>query len=1802
MKTISVKPYLMLFFFVLAGKNIYAQNCSPDRMPPVFVNHLGCDTVNCGDPLPLTLPSATDNCSSVSLFEEAPVPNGDYTCQGAFLVYGTQDIPDQHYVLASHGPLDTITELSLNGLNGIGYYCNDTTGAHLYGLWTVPADKTDRFSLFNPPSVWFTETNLSGGQIALIDTIPSPPLPGGPLGPNQVAFAGPSNHIGDVGNDTFYFNAISGVLDTLLDSLTEVHFYIGMIPVGSTCGLQENLNVTYKEANFDAVCLGYLAAFAAQVQAYLKGLISFPSGGIQDWAVDPTGTTLYAFLGVENGLMAIDIATGNASCIPGPASNVTNGYVGSTGIHTDEMPGMYFDAGGVLHAFQSDRGRIFSVNTATAELTFVDTLNLADLRGDAASCSDCVNAVFGPCPVAPVKRRIIRATDVAGNSNYDIQYIIPEDTSRPVLLCKDTSFVLHMGCDTVVTLFRPDAVDNCNSDSLTFMLISPTPISSTDSTATVKLMVGNNSLTWAVFDCASNAATCTMNVKVEQPVAPDAVCKHVNVSLGDPCSVLVTPLMVYAGDTSNFCPSNFSISLKDKNNMPIPGNMLTGAYVGQTVQYTLTVIQNGNSCWGTILVEDKMPPTISCENDTMNCLTFEHNFKPPVASDNCGHARAVKIDEQIIPLDCDPLYIKRIHQKWIAIDDYGTQSRDTCPKDILVERIHLDSVMFPGDTVLDCAAGFDTLANGAPAPSVTGVPMLGGIPLYPNPEVYCNTLISYIDDVIPEVGCLKRFVRVWRVEELWCNSNPVRMMTQTITVVDTTGPTIGLFKETIRATTGRRSCTANVWLPEAVLDDACHDVAGILIHYPGGVLKTNGGLVQLPVGTHWAVYEVFDKCYNKTLDSIEIVVRDQTPPVAVCKTYTTVALDNFGNAWVRAEDLDKGSFDECAVDHFEVRRMDAVLCDPSDSIWGPTVNFCCQDVGTQVMVAFRVIDKSNNAGTCMVNVEVQDKLPPTVKCLPNITVDCRFDWDPTDLSVFGSLVAHDSLREAIVIPADSVNFDGPAFDGVASDNCPMVVTEELDTSHLNMCGLGFITRKFTVSDAQGLLNTSCIQQISIVAASPVTKDSIQWPKDFTLVDSCDLSYFDPVLLPDSSSRPRISDDECSLIGWDFTDDTLRNVFAVDACVKIIRHWRGIDWCQTDPKTGSFVRWDSVQILKLINTVAPVITSSCNDTMKCSYDANCGPAEITLSASATDDCTPSGELFWQYQIDLGNDGTYDIYGRDSNHVTGTFPIDTHRIRWIVEDKCGNLSECSYTFELRNCKAPVSYCKPEVIYELDSVDTDGDGILDAVQAKARPKDFDDGSYHSCGYPIVLSFSADTTDTLKVFSCPDIGIIPVELWVTDKVNGNTSKCLVNAVVQDNNGDCVSPLKGDIKGSLQARTGTAMKEVPVYLDRSGGMMRVTDDKGSFIFADMPFGGSYRLRPSYDEDIRNGVTTRDMVFIKKYLLGVVNFKDPLDYIAADVNHDGRVSTADLLSMRRVILHKSDHFKGNTSWRFILKDYRFPDPNDPFKFAIPEVVDFDPFDKDMNVAFTGIKIGDVDGDVHFNLDGIHPRTGKDIYLTIQDRSLIKGDRYEVPVYLSDILGVDGVQMTLDFDPKELSIAEILPNAELELTESNFNFSKLDEGMLPMSWVKGGDVISGHLMTLIIIPKRDAKLSELFGISDRFLRAEAYLEDGARTSRIKMQFRTIAGQKTEDKFFALYQNRPNPFTNETTIGFYLPEEQNVQLTIWTHTGRVLKHIQATYPAGYSEIKLNRAGMPESGTLIYELKTDKYKATKKMVLME
>lgn len=87
-----------------------------------------------------------------------------------------------------------------------------------------------------------------------------------------------------------------------------------------------------------------------------------------------------------------------------------------------------------------------------------------------------------------------------------------------------------------------------------------------------------------------------------------------------------------------------------------------------------------------------------------------------------------------------------------------------------------------------------------------------------------------------------------------------------------------------------------------------------------------------------------------------------------------------------------------------------------------------------------------------------------------------------------------------------------------------------------------------------------------------------------------------------------------------------------------------------------------------------------------------------------------------------------------------------------------------------------------------------------------------------------------------------------------------------------------------------------------------------------------------------------------------------------------------------------------------------------------------------------------------------------------------------------------------------------------------------------------------------------------------------------------------------KNYSLSQNFPNPFNPVTNIAFSIPEESNVNLTVYDVLGREIKVLinEKLKPGNY-QVDWN-AQVYTSGMYFYRLQTDKFTDTKKMVLVK
>jgi len=261
-----------------------------------------------------------------------------------------------------------------------------------------------------------------------------------------------------------------------------------------------------------------------------------------------------------------------------------------------------------------------------------------------------------------------------------------------------------------------------------------------------------------------------------------------NVSLDDAsCEALITVSMV--ADTSGCVGGDFEVSINDALGNPVPGALVTSEYVGQTLEVHVTDLNTNNSCWGWLVIEDKLPPTILCPDPTGPVYCYTVDDYVPVASDNCGVVEIILTDSTETLNVCDSTYsdevIKVITRTYIAVDEQGLES-DPCTVEMEVLRIKdlaaiegPASLLWVNSTALECDVAFPLDPNGYPSPididsvAGTGVPVLDGVELYPNPYSICNLLVTYSDVELFPGGCVKKIMRTWTVIE-WSCSNPQR--------------------------------------------------------------------------------------------------------------------------------------------------------------------------------------------------------------------------------------------------------------------------------------------------------------------------------------------------------------------------------------------------------------------------------------------------------------------------------------------------------------------------------------------------------------------------------------------------------------------------------------------------------------------------------------------------------------------------------------------------------------------------------------------------------------------------------------------------------------------------------------------------------------------------------------------------------------------------------------------------------------------------------------------------------------------
>jgi photosystem II stability/assembly factor-like uncharacterized protein len=170
-------------------------------------------------------------------------------------------------------------------------------------------------------------------------------------------------------------------------------------------------------------------------------------------------------------------------------------------------------------------------------------------------------------------------------------------------------------------------------------------------------------------------------------------------------------------------------------------------------------------------------------------------------------------------------------------------------------------------------------------------------------------------------------------------------------------------------------------------------------------------------------------------------------------------------------------------------------------------------------------------------------------------------------------------------------------------------------------------------------------------------------------------------------------------------------------------------------------------------------------------------------------------------------------------------------------------------------------------------------------------------------------------------------------------------------------------LSGQIRRMDGMPLPNVDVGL-QTANVALASDDMGQFTLTGLAAGQSYTLRPGRDGDDANGVSTGDLILTMQHILGRTPFDSPYQFVAADANASGSVTTLDMIAMRKIILGIDTAFANSPSWRFVPSDYVFPTTNNPLEGGFPEERSLPdlPLSGATEQDFIGIKIGDLNLD------------------------------------------------------------------------------------------------------------------------------------------------------------------------------------------------------------------------------------------------
>lgn len=520
-----------------------------------------------------------------------------------------------------------------------------------------------------------------------------------------------------------------------------------------------------------------------------------------------------------------------------------------------------------------------------------------------------------------------------------------------------------------------------------------------------------------------------------------------------------------------------------------------------------------------------------------------------------------------------------------------------------------------------------------------------------------------------------------------------------------------------------------------------------------------------------------------------------------------------------------------------------------------------------------------------------------------------------------------------------------------------------------------------------------------------------------------------------------------------------------------------------------------------------------------------------------DTLPAQEIL---TTSAGQCGTSTIVASIDDYVVDYCNGYTVTYRWTATNACGRTAEKTVDIKvLPDTDGPIFDQDPTAITSINC------NQIFPIQETLTAID-------ACGGPVTITPSVDEYADL----CN--GLVTVRYrWSAVDTCGNTTEKMVSFNVADS---LVTTITPSVVNGISTLDDQEIANVDLVFSGGVDTTITTSMNGQFLTPNLKINGPFMVTPEKNSSILNGLTTFDLVIITKHILGVTPFTNATQEVAADANKSNSVTTFDVVLLQQIILGLETTLPAG-SWRFF-----------------PEAIEFNSIAELRDLAFTGVKIGDVNNsaDPTGSFNASEPRSyDHTLALSVEEQTVKVGDIVSVPFSIKDIDPLLGFQFTLNFDATALQYQRIKEVAIPDFGAINLNTRQKDRGQLAFSWFDIKEGALNDLFTLEFKVSQKGQLSNFIGLSSDITVAEAYVAATEEKVNLALNFtRSIA-----DINSTLILT-PNPTGNGiTNLELVMFDQETLNIQILSTNGQLMTSLfYKMDTSGPQQISLPTASLP------------------------